>query len=88
MFNQKRFGRKISVPSTMEIRRDLVEMARADTLVESVKGCGVSRDEFATMVSALVGDHLLSPSRGQALTHRFERAQPGTASAAGDRVAR
>lgn len=76
MFNQKRFGRKISIPSTMEIKRDLMDMAHADTVVTSFKGRGVTRDEFKTMVSGLVADDLLSPDRAQILTLRFERTDP------------
>ncbi|MCJ2087416.1 hypothetical protein MKK88_15700 [Methylobacterium sp. E-005] len=74
MFHQKRFGRKISVPSTIEIKRDLMDMAHADTVVTLFKGRGVTNDEFKTMVSGLVADDLLSPDRAQRLTLRFARA--------------
>lgn len=84
MLDRKRFGRKISIPSTMEIRRDLLEMAHADTVVESFKSRGVTREEFATMMSGSVADNLLSQS-GSDVTLRFERAGSETA---GDRVAR
>lgn len=85
MLDRKRFGRKISIPSTMEIRRDLLEMAHADTVVESFKGRGVTREEFATMMSGLVADNLLSLNRARMLTLRFERAGSETA---GDHIAR
>lgn len=68
----------------MEIRRDLLEMAHADTVVESFKSRGVTREEFATMMSGSVADNLLSQS-GSDVTLRFERAGSETA---GDRVAR
>jgi len=85
MVNQKRFGRKISVPSTMEIRRELVNMAHADTVVKLFKGRGVTRDEFEKMVSGLVADNLLSPNRAQILTLRFGRTEPESASLVDDR---
>lgn len=46
MLNQKRFGRKLSISSTMKIERDLIDMTHADTVVTSFKGRGVTRDEF------------------------------------------
>jgi hypothetical protein len=84
VLDRKRFGRKISMPSTMEIGRDLLEMAHADTVVESFKSRGVTREEFATMMSGSVADNLLSQS-GSDVTLRFERAGSETAA---DRVAR
>ncbi|SEP40883.1 hypothetical protein SAMN02799625_06017 [Methylobacterium sp. UNC300MFChir4.1] len=63
MLNQKRFGRKISIPSTMEIKRDLMVMAHADTIVKSFKSRGLTRDEFGEAVSGLVADGLLSLER-------------------------
>jgi hypothetical protein len=87
MLNQKRFGRKISIPSTMEIKRDLMDMAHADTVVKSFKNRGLTRDDFGDVVSSLVTDGLLSLDRAQVLTLRFERTDPQSASLVNDREA-
>lgn len=88
MLNQKRFGRKISIPSTMEIKRDLMDMAHADTIVKSFKSRGLTRDEFGEVVSGLVADGLLSLERAQVLTLHFERTDPQSPSLVDDRDAR
>ncbi len=88
MLNQKRFGRKISIPSTMEIKRDLMDMAHADTIVKSFKSRGLTRHEFGEVVSGLVADGLLSLERAQVLTLRFERTDPQSPSLVDDRDAR
>ncbi|SFF27338.1 hypothetical protein [Methylobacterium sp. 13MFTsu3.1M2] len=88
MLNQKRFGRKISIPSTMEIKRDLMVMAHADTIVKSFKSRGLTRDEFGEVVSGLVADGLLLLERAQVLTLRFERTDPQSPSLVDDRDAR
>jgi hypothetical protein len=87
MLNQKRFGRKVSIPSTMEIKRDLMDMAHADTVVKSFKNRGLTREDFGDMVSSLVADGLLSLDRAQVLTLRFERTDPQNASLVDDRDA-
>lgn len=87
MLNQKRFGRKISVPSMMEIKRDLMNMAHADTVVKSFKDRGLTRDEFGDVVSSLVADGLLSRDRAEVLTVRFDRTDPQSASLVDDRDA-
>lgn len=87
MLNQKRFGRKISIPSTMEIKRDLMDMAHADTVVKSFKNRGLTREDFGDVVSSLVADGLLSLDRAQVLTLRFERTDPQSASLVDDRDA-
>ena len=87
MLNQKRFGRKVSIPSTMEIKRDLMDMAHADTVVKSFKNRGLTREDFGDMVSSLVADGLLSLDRAQVLTLRFERTDPQSASRLDDRDA-
>jgi hypothetical protein len=87
MLNQKRFGRKISIPSTMEIKRDLMDMAHADTVVKSFKNRGLTREDFGDVVSSLVADGLLSLDRAQVLTLRFERTDPQSVSLVDDRDA-
>ncbi len=88
MLNQKRFGRKISIPSTMEIKRDLMDMAHADTIVKSLKSRGLTRDEFEDVVSGLAADGLLSLERSQVLTLNFERTDPQSPSLVDNRDAR
>lgn len=85
MLNQKRFGRKITIPSTMEIKRDLMNMAHADTVVKSFKSCGLTRDDFREVVSSLVADGQLSLDRAHVLNLRFERTDPQTAGLVDDR---
>jgi len=85
MLNQKRFGQKISVPSTMEIKRDLINMAHADTVVKSIKDLGLTRDEFGDVVSSLVADGLISRDRAQVLTVRFDRTNSQSGSLVDDR---
>jgi hypothetical protein len=61
---QKRFGRKVPLPSTMEIKRDLMAMGNADMLVDAFERRGGTREDFSNLIADLVDDNL----RGTAAT--------------------
>ena len=62
---QKRFGRKIPVPSTMEIKRDLVVMAKIDALIDTLEKEGGSSEDLAAILTKLVDEHHISSDRAQ-----------------------
>lgn len=78
---QKRFGRKIPVPSTMEIKRDLVVMSKIDTLIESLEEEGRSSEDLAAILAKLVDEHHISSVRAQLLINRYGRRKAGPVTA-------
>ena len=74
MTNPIRFGRKIPMPSTIEIKHDLRLMETADAIVAAT--AGTPRDaDTEQQLSAIVGDlaakHGLSRDRAAMLVARF-----------------
>ena len=69
-----RFGRKIPMPSTIEIKHDLRLMATADAIAAATAGEAQGADSAARL-AAIVGDlatkHGLSPDRAMMLVARF-----------------
>jgi DNA-binding transcriptional regulator YbjK len=70
---QKRFGRKIPVPSTMEIKRDLVVMTKVDALIDTLEKEGRSSEDLAAILAKLVDEHHISSDRAQMLISRYDR---------------
>jgi hypothetical protein len=75
MLTQKRFGRKVPLPSSMQIKRDLQEMHHAETLVEALGNFGVSKKDFRVMIAELLINKSISSNQARMLTIRYD---PGT----------
>ena len=73
MTNPIRFGRKIPMPSTIEIKHDLRLMATADAIVATTaEGRSADSDEqLAAIVGDLAAKHGLSHDRAAMLVTRF-----------------
>jgi hypothetical protein len=78
MMVQKRFGRKMPLPSTMEIKRELVLMGRADSIIEEFKKEGGSEGDLVGTIKGLIDEHRISPDQAQMLINRsgYKRAGP------------
>jgi hypothetical protein len=81
MLKEKRFGRKIPLPSTMEIRRGLEAMAQADTIVAALRARATTKEEFATLLADLIERKVLTPDQARRLSDHFSRIGSDTASA-------
>ena len=81
MHVNKRFGRKIPLPSTMEIRRDLELMTQADMIVKAFKARSATKEEFAMLLSDLIDKSVLSASRARMLRDHYQRNGPDIAHA-------
>jgi hypothetical protein len=84
MLIQKRFGRKMRLPSTVEIRRDLAAMTKVDALVDVLEKQGGTSEELAAVVASMIDEHEISPDRAQMLINRFGRRKAALATPAGD----
>ena len=74
MTNPIRFGRKIPMPSTIEIKHDLRLMAKADAIVATTAGKGRSAEsdeQLAAIVGDLAAEYGLSRDRAAMLVARF-----------------
>lgn len=71
MTTMLRFGRRIRLPSTIEIKRDLKMMATADTLAAALKGQECSASDFAEIMEELNGKYHVSRDRVNMLRSRF-----------------
>lgn len=74
MIGQKRFGRKIPLPSTMEIKRDLILMGEADVIINKLGNESIGNEEIAAVISRLVDEHHISSDRAQMLINRSKKA--------------
>jgi hypothetical protein len=84
MLSQKRFGRKIPVPSTMEIKRDLVLMSKIDALIDTLEKEGGSSEDLSAIVARLVDEHQISSDRARMLIDRYGRRKAALATAGQD----
>lgn len=82
MLKEKRFGRKIPLPSTMEIRRGLEAMAQVDTIVASFKAWSTTKEELVTLLAELIERKVLTAHQARRLNDHFLRFGPDTASPA------
>ncbi len=71
MSTQLRFGRKMRLPSTIEIKRELTMMAAADTLAIALKGQKCSARNFAEIMEELTAKYRVSQDRANMLFCRF-----------------
>ncbi|MHB2204908.1 hypothetical protein [Methylobacterium sp. CM6257] len=84
MLVQKRFGRKVPLPSKMEIKRDLILMGKADMLVEDFNKGGGSKEDINDLIMRLVDEHHISSDRAQMLINRCDRGRAAPANASED----
>jgi len=78
-----KFGRRLPMPSSVQIKHDLKLMAAADTLVEAVRTKDCTAKELSLLISELTGQYRISPDRAQRLSDRFgaeQKAAPIVAS--------
>jgi hypothetical protein len=81
MIDQKRFGRKIALPSTVEIKRELVLMSKTDAIVDKFENEGGSSEELAAIVAGLIEERHISSERAQILINGFGRRKAAFATA-------
>ena len=81
MIGQKRFGRKIPLPSTMEIKRELVLMSKTDEIIDKFENDGGGSEELAAIVAGLIEEHHISSDRAQMLINRYGRSKAALATA-------
>lgn len=81
MIGQKRFGRKIPLPSTMEIKRALVLMSKTDKIINKFENDGGSSEELATIFAGLIEERHISSDGAQMLISRYGRRKVALATA-------
>lgn len=72
MADRKRFGRKLRLPSTIQIKHDLVEMGRADTLLFDLRKQSCTAKELSSIIDGLIAEHHLSRARAKMLINRLD----------------
>ena len=73
MADRTRFGRKQRLPSTIQIKHDLVEMGRADTLMCELRKQSCTVEELNRVIGGLIAGHHISGDRAKVLIDRFVR---------------
>ncbi len=71
MSTELRFGRKMRLPSTIEIKRELTMMAAADALAIALKEQECSASNFAEIMEELNIKYHVSRDRANMLFSRF-----------------
>jgi hypothetical protein len=84
MADRTRFGRKQRLPSTIQIKHDLVEMGRADTLLRELRKQPCTVEELNSIIGGLIAEHHISGDRAKMLISRFGREKAALASAGYD----
>lgn len=84
MADRTRFGRKQRLPSTAQIKHDLVEMGRADTLLSELRKQSCTAKELNGVIDGLIAEHHISGDRAKMLVNRFGREKAAPASAGDD----
>lgn len=77
-----RFGRKVRLPSTFEIKRELMMMVKADAIAAVLKAQECSADDFANVLEELNLKYHVSRDRVNMLLCRFGPGQSGAMEAA------
>lgn len=77
-----RFGRKVRLPSTFEIKRELMIMVKADALAAALKAQECSADDFADILEELNIKYHVSRDRVNMLLCRFGPGRSGAMEAA------
>ena len=73
MMPQKRFGRKIPLPSTFEIKRDLMIMSTTDALIDALDNQHGTDLDLNNIITNLTTQYHISSDRAQMLINRFGR---------------
>jgi len=71
MSTELRFGRKMRLPSIIEIKRELTMMAAADAIAIALKGQKCSAGNFAEIMGELTVKYHVSRDRANMLFSRF-----------------
>jgi len=77
-----KFGRKLPMPSSVQIKHDLRMMAAADTLVEALRTKGYTPKELSVLIVDLADKYGISPDKSKILSDRFEAEQRAALAAA------
>ncbi|WP_336492426.1 hypothetical protein [Methylobacterium nigriterrae] len=88
MTGRTRFGRKYRLPSTIQIKHDLVEMGRADTLLAELRKQSCTAKELSGIIDGLIAEHHISGDRAKMLINRFGREKAALAAAGSDLASR
>ena len=78
-----KFGRKLPMPSLVEIKHDLRMMTATDALVEAMRTKDYTQEEMSYFIDSLAEKYGISSDRVQKLSSRFgvtQRAEPIAAS--------
>jgi hypothetical protein len=84
MADRARFGRKQRLPSTIQIKHDLVEMGRADTLLRELRKQSCTLEELNSIIGGLIAEHHISGDRARMLIDRSGREKAALAPAGYD----
>lgn len=71
MSTMLRFGRKMRLPSTIEIKHDLTMMATADTLAAALKGHECSASNLVEIMEEINKRYYISQDTANMLLSRF-----------------
>ena len=66
-----KFGRKLPMPSSVQIKHDLRMMSAADTLVEAVSTKNYTPQDMSQLIDSLAEKYGISSDRVQKLSNRF-----------------
>ncbi|WP_162560658.1 hypothetical protein [Methylobacterium durans] len=70
-----KFGRKVPMPSMIQIKHGLRKMAATDALVAAVREMNFTPEELSQLISVLAETHGIPPNEAQMLSARFGAAQ-------------
>jgi hypothetical protein len=88
MAGRTRFGRKQRLPSTIQIKHDLIEMGQADILLFEIRKQSCATEELKNIIDGLIAEHHISRDRAKMLINRFGREKATLAAAGNDLASR
>ncbi|WP_336489310.1 hypothetical protein [Methylobacterium nigriterrae] len=66
-----KFGRKLPIPSLVQIKHDLRMMSATDALVEAMSTKKYTPEDMSLLLDSLKEKYGISPDRAQKLSNRF-----------------
>ena len=70
-----KFGRKLPMPSLVQIKHDLKMMTATDALVDAMRTSDYTQQELTSFIDGLAENYGISSDRVQKLSQRFGVAQ-------------
>jgi len=80
----KHFGRTLSMPSKIEIKRELMMMCLADELCSGLQSNGVTSDGLASILKELIDQHDISSERAKIISDMHRARNAAMFAAAGE----